>query len=149
MEPEFGQMPVPGSPCSGGFPAFSLVIRDLAGETSSLQTASTAIQSAAAETSRAHRGIGREIPAIPRVLAVPLWRIRTGDCGVRPWRVPRSAFVSVAKFGGSDSLPIRLSEGRRSTGLPAPHGGRMVRDHAVQNESVSRNWAGELTASGR
>ena len=82
MEPEFGHMPVHETPYSGDFPAFSLVIRDLAGETSSLQTAPTAIQSAAAETSGAHRGFGRERPAIPRALAVSLWRIRTGDCGL-------------------------------------------------------------------
>jgi hypothetical protein len=30
-----------------------------------------------------------------------------------------------------------------------PHGRQMLRDRAAQNESVSRNWAGELSASGR
>ena len=30
-----------------------------------------------------------------------------------------------------------------------PHGSRMVRDLVAQNESVSRNWVGELSASGR
>ncbi len=38
-------------------------------------------------------------------------RIRTGNCGFRAQMTLRLAFVSVAKFGGSVSLPIRLSEG--------------------------------------
>ena len=73
-----------------------------------------------AETSRAHRGLAREIPAIPRALAVPLWRVRTGDCGLRAWKAPQSVLVSVAELGGSVSLSVRLSEGRRSTDFPAP-----------------------------
>jgi hypothetical protein len=48
-------------------------------ESSSPQTPSTAIESARAETLPIHPGNYPEISAIPRVLAVEVWRIRTGD----------------------------------------------------------------------
>ena len=47
-------------------------------------------------------------PAIPRGLGRQPSRIRTGDCGFRARKTPRPVFVSVAKLGGSVSLPIRL-----------------------------------------
>jgi hypothetical protein len=43
MEPEIGHTAVAGYLYSRDFPAFSLVIRDLAAETGSLRTAPTAI----------------------------------------------------------------------------------------------------------
>ena len=108
MEPEFGHMPVPGSPHSGEFPVFSLLIRELAEETSSPQTSSSAISSAAVETSGAQRGFGRERPAISRALAVLLWRIRTGDDWFRAQGGLQPVVFSVVELGGSDSLLIRL-----------------------------------------
>ena len=42
-------------------------------------------------------------PRFRGVLAVKLWRIRTGDCGFRAQKTPPPAFVSVAKLGGPDS----------------------------------------------
>ena len=75
----------------------------------------SAISSAAAETSGADRGTAPQIPAIPRALAVEGWRIRTGDCGFRAWKAPQLVFVSAARLGGSDSLQVRPSEGRRRT----------------------------------
>lgn len=51
---------------SEDFPVFSLWIRDFGPETSSRSTRPTAIESVAAETSRALPVIGREVLAIPR-----------------------------------------------------------------------------------
>jgi hypothetical protein len=124
------------------FPVFSLWIRELAAETSSLQTGSTAIQSAAAETSGAQRGFGRERPAESRALGTPLGRIRTGDCGFRDSKAPQSVFVSVAELGGSVSLPIRLS-GRFRRGPKERHPVCRTADGvSVIDESLS----GEPTA---
>ncbi len=47
-------------------------------------------------------------PRFRGVLAVEPSCIRTRDCGLRAWKTPRPAFVSVASLGGSDSPPIRL-----------------------------------------
>jgi len=52
---------------------------------------------------------GREkSPRLRGVLGVETWRSRTGDGGLRGWKRRRTAFVSVARLGGSDSLWIRL-----------------------------------------
>jgi hypothetical protein len=53
----------------------------------------------------------RKFPRIRGLSAVEPSRIRTGDCGFRAWKKPQRVSVSVARFGGSDSLSIRLSEG--------------------------------------
>ena len=53
-------------------------------------------------------------PRFRGVLAVKPSLIRTGDCGFRAWKTAQPVFFSVAKLGGSVSLPIRLSEGRGS-----------------------------------
>ncbi len=45
------------------------------------------------------------------VLAVGFSRIRTGDGGFGASKAQQPAFFSVGKFGGSDSLSIRPSEG--------------------------------------
>jgi hypothetical protein len=86
MEPEFDHLADRGSPFSGDFPAFSLVIRDSPGETSSLQTGSTAIQSAAAETRRLERGSVPQSPAVARGFG--LWERRSGGLSLLPsWAV--------------------------------------------------------------
>ncbi len=60
------------------------------------------------------------------VLAVEPSRIRTVDCRFRAQTRPRTAFVSVANLGGSDSLSIRLARTdlRRANGVPVI-GGRV------------------------
>ena len=93
------------------FPVSSQQIRDFGGETSSLPTARTAIQSAIAETFRFHLKTDREVHAIPRVLADGLSRIRTGDGGFGDSKAQHPTLFSVAKLGGSDSLLVRPSEG--------------------------------------
>jgi hypothetical protein len=100
-------------PVFGRFPCISLVIRDLAEETSPPQTGSTAIQSAAGTR------VDPETQWFPRGFGRLAWRSRTGDRGLRAWKTPRSVFVSVAKLGGSDSLSIRPSDGWCSSELPA------------------------------
>jgi hypothetical protein len=106
MEPEFDHLADRGSPFSGDFPAFSLVIRDSPGETSSLQTGSTAIQSAAAETRRLERGSVPQSPAVARGFGRGPRATRSGDCGCRAWKTPQPAIVSVAGSGASVSPPI-------------------------------------------
>jgi hypothetical protein len=69
-------------------------------------------------------GSGPKTSCSPRSSLLPGWAGR-----IRPGFTPAK--------GGAQQIYQR------------PHGSRMVRDRAAQNESVSRNWAGELSASGR
>jgi hypothetical protein len=89
------------------FPVFSLSIRDMASETSSLQTGSTAIQSASPGFVELERGMAAQNPAVARGFGRGRWRSRTGDCAFGARKTPQSVFVSVARLAGSDSLPIR------------------------------------------
>jgi hypothetical protein len=61
------------------FPVFSLSIRDMASETSSLQTGSTAIQSASPGFGRPDRGVATQNPAVSGGFGPGPWGTRTGD----------------------------------------------------------------------
>jgi hypothetical protein len=95
--------------------------RDLLPETSSPQTASTAIQSAAAETSGVHRGMAREISAIRRgfgcwALAHPnrrLWVPGLEDASARVFLCCR-----VGRFGFALGSPPRRAGLNRFTSIP-------------------------------
>ncbi len=63
-----------------------------------------------------------KFPRFRGVLGVEGRRIRTGDCGFRAQGELQPALFSVARLGGSDSLPIRLSGGRGS--VDGKHHGR-------------------------
>jgi hypothetical protein len=68
--------------------------------------------SAAAENLRPERGVAPQNPAVARGFGRGPRRSRTRDSGFRAPHAPRSAIVSVAEFGGSDSRVIRLIDGR-------------------------------------
>ena len=73
------------------------------------------LASAVAETLRPAPESSPETPAFPRGFGRRAGRTRTGDCGFRACKTPRSGFVSVVTFGGSVSLLIRLVRDTSST----------------------------------
>jgi hypothetical protein len=78
-------------------------LQESAPETSSPPTPPTAIESASAETFPRYPDLDREKPAVSRRLVVGVFSIRTGDGGIgRQWAM-RLTFISVVRFGGSDS----------------------------------------------
>ena len=58
------------------------------------------------------RAQAEKSPRFRGVLAVEPSQIRTGDCRCRGRMMPDAVFIHVAKFGGSDSLPVRLPKVR-------------------------------------
>ena len=82
-------------------------------ETSSRQTAPTAIQSAAAETLRSIPDVSLKFPRFRGVLDWRLCPVRTREAGTPPRFAPRSEIFSAADRGGSDSSPHRGSPGGR------------------------------------
>ena len=76
-------------------------------ETGSLEAASTAIQSTAAETTHPLPPAVQKLPRVRGVLREAHSRIGTGDGTFQANSAALAAFVSVGEFGGSDSLPFR------------------------------------------
>jgi len=110
--PGTGRPPVPrrapSAPDPAEFPVSFLLNRDSGPETGSHWTRRTANQSAVAETWRPHPATLPESPARSRGLGEGVHsRIGTGDRRFQTDDGHRVAFISVAEFGGPDSLPIR------------------------------------------
>ncbi len=137
------------SQISEKFPVLSLSIRDMATETSSLQTGSSAIQSASPGFGRPGRDSSPKTPWFRGVLGEGLGEPEPETAGSGLGRRRSRCLSLLPSWAVRIRSRFAPAKGGAQQIFQRPHGSRMVRARAAQNEPVSRNCAGELSASGR